>query len=348
MMSYEVTIGIPVYNVKEHIRLTMDSVLAQTFSSIEFLVLDDCGTDGSMDIIREYQQTHPRGKDIRIVRQPQNGGIGRARNRIVEEAAGKYLYFVDADDGIAPNTIELLYANAQRYDAQIVYASHERVEEFDGQTKRLPFKYPSVQFLKEDEFAAYAYSQYESIQAMTWNFLVELDIYKKNDLRYQPINYWEDFMLTFDLPTYITRAVLLPDVTYYYYCRSGSLSNYNKRDHIGKDEILKTVNALNQVKGRSERLRSKSYFPRRMYKLMLTAFYVVCTVLRNEKVISPSFTKREIRDIMKSPLTLSDVLRFRQARMVNLLLWLFGTLPPSFSVLLMRAVGRMKGCIGPD
>lgn len=342
-MQYEVTIGIPVYNVAKYIRLTMDSVLAQTFLNIEFLVLDDCGTDGSMDIIQEYQKTHPRGKDIRVVRQPQNSGIGCARNRIVEEATGKYLYFVDADDTIAPNTIELLYANAQKYDAQIVYGSHERIEEVEGQTRRISFQYPSMQFLQEDDFATYVYRQYDGIQAMTWNFLIDLDIYKKSDLRYQPINYWEDFLLTFDLPTYITRAVLLPDITYYYYCRSGSLSNYEKRDHIDKDEILKTINAVNQVKAGTDRLRNKSYFPRRMYKLMMTDFYVVCTILRNEKVISPSFNKREIHDVMNSPLTLSDILHFRQARLENLLLYLFGILPPSLSVFLMKVVGRMKG-----
>ena len=97
-MEYEVTIGIPVYNVEKFIRLTMDSALAQTFDNIEFLVLDDCGTDGSMDIVREYQRTQPRGRDIRIVCQPQNGGLGRARNRIIEEARGRYLYHLDADD----------------------------------------------------------------------------------------------------------------------------------------------------------------------------------------------------------------------------------------------------------
>lgn len=69
MKNYEVTIGIPVYNVEKYIRLAMDSALAQTFENIEFLVLDDCGTDGSMDIVREYQQTHPRytNREIRDV-----------------------------------------------------------------------------------------------------------------------------------------------------------------------------------------------------------------------------------------------------------------------------------------
>ena len=72
IMQYEVTIGIPVYNVEKYIRQTMNSVLAQTFNSIEFLICDDCGTDSSIDIIKEYQRSHPRGVDIRIVRQPQN------------------------------------------------------------------------------------------------------------------------------------------------------------------------------------------------------------------------------------------------------------------------------------
>ena len=136
-MEYEVTIGIPVYNVEKYIRRTIDSALAQTFGSIEFLILDDCGTDSSIDIVKEYQQTHPRGKDIRIISQPQNGGLGRARNRIIEEAQGKYLFHLDADDAIAPNTIQLLYENAKKYNAQIVYCK-SRSNDTDVHADRVP------------------------------------------------------------------------------------------------------------------------------------------------------------------------------------------------------------------
>jgi len=246
--KYEVTIGIPVYNVERYIRLTMDSALAQTFRNIEFLVLDDCGTDSSIDIVREYQQTHPRGKDIRIVRQPQNGGLGRARNRIIEEASGKYLYHLDADDAIAPNTIELLYQQAVKYDADIVYGSHERIETIGDSPKRILFCYPKMVFLKENEFADKVYSDYAFLQAMTWNFLIKRSVYIENNIRHKPVNYWEDFSTTIDLPTYVTRAVLLPDITYYYYCRNNSLSNYQKRNHIDKSEIQKTIDAMALVK----------------------------------------------------------------------------------------------------
>ena len=344
-MKYMVTIGIPVYNVEKYIRLTMDSALAQTFESIEFLVLDDCGIDGSMDIVREYQQTHPRGKDIRIIRQPQNGGLGRARNRIIEEALGEYLYHLDADDAIAPNTIELLYENAKKYDADIVYGSYEKIEEFDGTTKKIKAVYPEMQFLKENEFADRVYSEYGFLQANTWNFLIRKSIYLDNNIRHKPVNYWEDFTTTIDLPTYITRAVLLPDVTYYYYCRYGSLSNFAKRDHIDKAEIEKTLSAMAEVKRNSDRVRSKPYFHKRMYKVMTTHFYMACAILKEEKIITPPFSKREIRDIMRSPLSLMETLSLNDWRMKNVLLCCLGLLPSTVSVSIIRLLGKRKGLL---
>ena len=341
-MNYEVTIGIPVYNVEKYIRLTMDSVLAQTFQNIEFLVLDDCGTDSSMDIVREYQQTHPRGKDIHIVRQPENGGIGCARNRIIDEAQGVYLYFIDADDAIAPNTIELLYGNAKKYDADIVYGSYERIEEFDGTTKKKLFQYPDLQFLKENEFADKVYSKYGFLQANTWNFLIKRDIYLKNGIRYKKVNYWEDFSTTINLPIYIQRAVLLSNITYFYYCRYGSLSNFEKRSHIDKEEIQKTINAMGEVKLNYECVQSKPYFHKWLYKVMMTHFYMVSSILKNEKIISPAYTKREIRDIMESPLSFPEICKLVDWRLRNLCLFSLGILPPSLSVMLLWIMSKAK------
>lgn len=345
MKDYKVTIGIPVYNVKKYIRLSLDSALAQTFENIEFLILDDCGIDGSMDIVREYQNTHPRGKDIRIVRQPQNGGLGCARNRIIEEARGKYLYHLDADDSIAPNTIELLYDNAQRYDADIVFSSFQKVEEFGTEVKKIDLRYTDAVFLKENEFADTVYSDYGFLQASTCNFLIKREIYIKNHIRHKAINYWEDFTTTMDLPTYVTRVVMLSNVTYFYYCRNGSMSNYSKRNHIDKDEVQKTIDAMALVKQASNRIKDKPYFHKRMYKVMLTHFYMVATILKNEDVIIPPFTKKEIRDVMLSPLSFSDVLCLKGWRFKNLMLYFLGILPPSVSVLIIRLIGEFKGLI---
>lgn len=343
-MEYEVTIGIPVYNIEKYVRRAIESALAQTFQSIEFLVLDDCGTDNSISIISEIQKTHPRGKDIRIVRQSQNMGLGCARNRIVDEAKGKYLYHLDGDDSIAPNTIELLYDAIKKYDAQIVYGSYKRIEEY-GDNKVIICQYPFKTFFEKDEFANYVYRKYNGIQGMTWNFLIDIDIYRYNALRYKAVNFWEDFTFTMDLPTYITRAVLLPDVTYSYYCRNDSLSNCQMRKLIHKEEVQKTINAMSLVKANSGRLHNKPYFSQRMYKVMMTEFYMACEILNDRDIIKPSFSNAEVCHLLESPLSFTDLILFRQKRAANFFLYILSILPPFLSVFVINKVGRMKGLI---
>lgn len=343
-MTYEVTIGIPVYNVEKYIAQTIESVLNQSFESIEFLFCDDCGTDSSMDIVKHYQEMHSRGKNIFTVRQPHNKGLGEARNRMLNEAQGRYIYFMDSDDTIAPNTIELLYKKAQQYDADIVYGSMRKIMLYDN-NKEILVQHPEHIFLKENEFAEYAFKQYDAMPASTCNFLIKLDVYRENNLKYQPINYWEDFTFTMDLPAYVTRVVLLPDLTYNYLCRSDSMSNYTKREHIKKEEILTTMRAVENLKARSSQLENRVYFPQRMWKLMMTCFFIICSVLRNEKAITPSFTNRELRDFMIYPIPLSKVCSFRQWRMRHLAFFMLGQLPSSLSIVIMRVLAQRKGLI---
>ena len=114
-MKYDVTIGIPVYNVEPYITQSLESALAQTYPSIEFLLVDDASGDLSADIVRSFQMNHPRGADIRLLSNPHNLGVSATRNRIIEEARGEYLYFMDADDLIAEDTISLLMQQIHQY-----------------------------------------------------------------------------------------------------------------------------------------------------------------------------------------------------------------------------------------
>lgn len=85
-MKYEVTIGIPVYKAIDYIERTMESALNQTFASIEYLIVDDYGNDGTINVIERFQREHQRGKDIRILYNKQNLGVGRTRNIILGKA----------------------------------------------------------------------------------------------------------------------------------------------------------------------------------------------------------------------------------------------------------------------
>lgn len=340
-MSYEVTIGIPVYNVERHIRQTIDSALAQTFQSIEFLFCDDCGSDSSIEIVKEYQTSHPRGKDIRIVHQPQNMGIGEARNRMIAEASGRYFYSLDADDTIREDTIALLYDTAQKYDAEIVYGSREHVYLSGGKKDRVDkYPYPFKVFSKPDEYAAYVYGV--GIQVQNWNFLIMIDIFRRNHLKVTPVGhgYGEDYTFTVDLPTYITRAVLLPDITYFYYIEAKT-NGTSRRKQLSRQQMDKALAAIDQKKRRTE-LRDKPYYAKRCAMLMMYDFHFAIQIINRRKEASPPYTDKDIRNIMKHPMPLKDIIKSKQSVVKNLMYWLFGVLPPRLSVLFISIAGRIS------
>lgn len=102
---YSVTVIVPVYNVREYVQECLCSVLNQTYTNLEVLVIDDGSTDGSLEICRQTVQEDAR---VTIVSQP-NGGLSAARNAGLVRATGHYIYFVDSDDRLAPDAIERLY-----------------------------------------------------------------------------------------------------------------------------------------------------------------------------------------------------------------------------------------------
>lgn len=338
-MKYDVTIGIPVYRVEPYIRQTLVSALSQSYPSIEFLVVDDVGGDLSMDIIKELCASHPRGKDIRILTHSQNQGVSASRNQIIEEARGDYLYFLDADDQIVEHTIDLMMQNIRQYNAEIVFGSYEKIE-LSGE--RIVYQYPSLQLMGEDRLAEFAYRKYAGIQASSCNFLVKSSLLKENNLRFIHTNYWEDFVFTFDLVTFISRAVLLPDITYSYYCRVNSLSHYQRRDRVTKNEILRNVYTIDHLKNTSSILYNKVYYPNRCFNIVMTDFYIACSVMKRRKDIVPSITNKEIKAMMTHPATFRQICSFQQSRIRNLVFYLLGKLPSSLCVATIWILGKAK------
>mgnify|MGYP002624773069 FL=1 len=332
--KYEVTIGIPVYNIERYIRKMMESALAQTFQSIEYLICDDCGTDSSIDIVKEYQNSHYRGADIRILRQPHNMGIGEARNRLMAEAKGRFFYSLDGDDSIEENTIELLYQNAQKYNAEIVYGSFDRVFMFDDQVTRvLPCPYPFKVFTEPDAYAMYAY--FNDVQCMHWNCIIDIDVIRRNHLKVAPLGhgYGEDFTYTIDLPTYITRAVLLPDITYHYYMRSFSKPKDKKL--ISRVQLDSAIDAIAQKKKRHE-LKNKPYYAKRCSMLMMFDYSFACRIISHREEIVPRYSDKEIRNVMWIPMSLREIICSQHARKNNFVAWLLWRMPSKISVWMIR------------
>lgn len=344
-MRNDVTIGIPLYRAEKYIKDCLNSALAQTYPYIDFLVIDDACDDGSVEIVCQMQAEHPRGKDIRMIRHAQNVGIGETRNHLIAEAKTKYLFFLDADDIISENAIQLLHDTAIQFQAELVFGSYEEII-FEEEVKKVSTEiYQDVSFQSTEDFATYVYRKYGGIQAQVWNILIDLEWFYRTGLRFLPINYWEDFSLMMDIATYTSRVVLLPDITYYYYRHTGSLSNTKDSNSFRKEIILNNIRAIDYVKQNSDRIKHNSYFPNRMVKVLMTDFYIVCNILKNKDKIQPSFSKRELRDIMKSPLTLKETICLKNRKFENLFLYLLGVLPPSLSVGIITVLGKHKGLI---
>lgn len=116
----KISIIVPVYNVENYLRDCLDSLVAQTFYDIEIICINDSSTDNSAKILEEYAS---RDNRIRIINQP-NQGPSVARNKGILEAKGEYIFFVDSDDRIEPNTCELLFNRIFETDADLVLFSY--------------------------------------------------------------------------------------------------------------------------------------------------------------------------------------------------------------------------------
>lgn len=338
-MKYDVTIGIPVYNGEDFIGRTMESALSQTYNNIEYLIADDASDDSSLDIVKEYQAKHPRGKDVHIISHSENYGPAIARNRIIDEAEGEFLYFLDSDDVIREDTISTMMKHVMGDGADIVFGSMEKIL-LSGE--RIVYQYPEMHFHMENDFANYSYRRYAGIQASACNFLFRLSIVRENALYFYNSNYWEDFVFVLDLVTYIDKAVLLPDITYTYICRQNSLSNFQKRDHVEKSEVLRNVGVAEYMKLGSQRLNDKPYFPQRCYVAVMTDFYIACNLLKRRKEIYPRITNKEIRDLFSHPASVWKICAFRQFKLKNLFLYFLGKMPSSFCISIVWCFGKMK------
>lgn len=116
----KISVIVPVYNVGKYLRRCVDSILSQTFSQIEIILVNDGSTDDCQQICESYAVADNR---IKIVNKA-NGGLSSARNAGLEVSSGKYVAFIDGDDYIEKNMLECLYDEATRGNYDIIYCSH--------------------------------------------------------------------------------------------------------------------------------------------------------------------------------------------------------------------------------
>ncbi len=208
----KVTISFPVYNVKDTVEAALKSMLNQDYDNIEFLIVDDKGSDNSMKIVSEIVKDHPRREHVRFIEHSQNSGLGSVRNTSIENATGDYIYFMDSDDELTPDCISLLVEEMLNSDAEIVVGSAQifnngiptNIIGFDKK-----YGFDITHKLSIDVFEnGFKYPVY------MWNKLFRLNFLRVNDIKcVHP--YVEDDVFTFKTIMSVQKCICIPNVTYY-------------------------------------------------------------------------------------------------------------------------------------
>lgn len=120
-MVCKISVIVPCYNQEKYIRECLESVLKQTFSDYEVIVVNDGSTDSSLSIIQSYTDKYD---NFHLINQ-QNQGVVSARNNAIKQAQGTYIYPLDADDVISPSCLEKLYAAMEENKGDVIYSDVE-------------------------------------------------------------------------------------------------------------------------------------------------------------------------------------------------------------------------------
>ena len=122
---YKVSIIVPVYGVERYIERCSRSIFEQTYQYLEFVFVDDCSPDRSIDILKKVMSAYPKRKDsVRIVKHKRNRGAAASRNTGLTNSKGDFVFFVDSDDWIELDAIELLVKAQLVCDSDIVYGKY--------------------------------------------------------------------------------------------------------------------------------------------------------------------------------------------------------------------------------
>lgn len=222
MKNPYISIIIPVYNVEDYITNCINSIIDQRYTHFECLLVDDGSTDKSGFICDEYAKTDSRIKVIHSV----NKGVSHARNLGLSYSHGDWLTFVDADDRLYPDALDI-YVSGIQDDIDGVRASYIAGVDFSKQVASL--SQPTFISLSKDD-AIIELLNSNPFQGYIWNRLFRAEIISKNSIKFrEDIYYKEDGLFLAEYISKCQKPINKTDsVVYFYFTRPNSAMNDNR------------------------------------------------------------------------------------------------------------------------
>ena len=207
-----ITIIIPLYNVDKYISHCLDSIISQTYQSLQIILVDDGSSDRSGEICDRYASEDPR---IQVIHQ-ENCGVAAARNRGLAAANGEWVGWVDSDDWIEPDMFEYLLKNALYSGADIAVCS--RYEEY--REKQVFRGWEESQIL-DTEHALLALLENDKMQNFLWDKLWRRTLF--DSVFFPEGKTYEDIAIMHRLFEKAETVICLPEAKYHYFQRPGSI-----------------------------------------------------------------------------------------------------------------------------
>lgn len=243
----KISVVIPVYNVESYIAPCLQSVMDQTYKGpIECLLVDDYGNDNSIGVVEDMLGEYQGPIDFKVLHHDYNRGLSAARNTGMEAASGDYVYFVDSDDVISPDCLELLAKEV---------SDHPEVEVVQGAVESIPYKkyydlelYKKPRFVDDNDWIRFnAYKNGERLPVNAFNKLLKKSFLAENALAFKEGISNEDELWSFILYKRVRFWSVIGEKTYFHYYRSNSimdtLSDQRRAHNMGVvlSEALKTI-----------------------------------------------------------------------------------------------------------
>lgn len=228
-----VSLIVPAYNAEEHLRYSLGSACAQTFSQLEIMVVDDGSEDRTWEIIKTFAKKDTRIKPIHLKR---NCGLSAARNVAIEQATGKYIMFLDSDDQISSDIVQFLFDAAERTRADIAISGFKKVCKHMDDCDVVNSQAVDAERVFTGYEASYEFlTNTADSQTRPFCSRVMFKLFRRSligDLRFEVGRSHEDEFFTYKLYRRAARIFYSPVQRYFYLIRADSLS---KRTQLEKD-----------------------------------------------------------------------------------------------------------------
>ncbi len=232
-----ISIIVPVYQVKEYVGECIESLLTQTYTNLEILLVDDGSTDGSGAICDQYAGRDDR---VRVVHQ-ENQGPSVARNAGLDCAKGEYIAFVDSDDVVLPDFIETLFGLVKKYQADIAACAYvkcqtnelERIRSAAESSNCAESEDKDQQeiCMSSEQMLRQWHGRYKKWETIAWNKLYRKDIFDRGEtdaIRFPVGRKLEDVLTSHLIVDNAMRVVLTMRGLYLYRIRPGSRASQSR------------------------------------------------------------------------------------------------------------------------